>query len=184
MGNDMNDYATFTDEDTLKLERILPGPIEMVWACLTESEHKKKWLSGGDVEPEVGGKVTHHFDHREISDKPEPVPEKYKEMGDTTTMYGKVIEWDPYSLLSYTWDEGDNGISEVTFQLTELENNKVKLILIHSKVPDSKDFKVGVSAGWHTHLNILRNVLEGKNPGSFWNVHMPLEEEYEKKLYG
>tara|TARA_R110000868_G_scaffold37111_5_gene131411 strand:+ start:38345 stop:38893 length:549 start_codon:yes stop_codon:yes gene_type:complete len=179
-----NDYATFLDNDTLKLERVLPGPIETVWACLTESQHKREWLSGGDIEPKVGGKVTHHFDHREISDKSEPIPEKYKEAGDTTTMYGKVLVWEPYTLLSYTWDEGDSGISEVTFELSELEKNQVKLVLIHTKVPDSKDFKVGVSAGWHTHLNILRNRLEGKKPGSFWSVHMLLEEEYENLFFG
>lgn len=179
-----NDYATLLDNDTLKLERILPGSIETVWACLTESEHKGKWLSHGDVEPKVGGKVTQRFDHREITDRPEPIPEKYKDMGDITTMYGEVLIWEPYTLLSYTWDEGKDGISEVTFELTELEANQVKLVLIHTKVPDSKDFKIGVSAGWHTHLNILRNMLEGKDRGSFWSVHMPLEEEYEQTYYG
>lgn len=180
----MNDYAHLLDNDTLKLERILPGSIEQVWDFLTVSELKAKWLGGGDVEAKVGGKVTQNFDHREISDKPEPIPEKYEDMGDTTTMYGEVLIWDPYTLLSYTWDEGDDELSEVTFELTQLERNQVKLVLIHTKIPDSKDFKIGVSAGWHTHLNILRNVLEGKNPGSFWNVHMPLEQEYEKKYFG
>jgi hypothetical protein len=39
-------------------------------------------------------------------------------------------------------------------------------------------FRVG--AGWHTHLEILADRLEGKEPQGFWKVHMPLEEEYEK----
>lgn len=180
----MNDYATFIEKDTLTLERILPGPIEQIWACLTEDEHKAKWLSSGDVEPHVGGKVTHNFDNQKISDTPEPTPEKYKEMPDQVTMYGEVLAWEPYNLLSYSWEEGDGTSSEVIFKLSEMDDAKVKLILIHTKVPDSKDFKVGVSAGWHTHLNILRNVLEGKNPGGFWSVHMPLETEYEERLYG
>lgn len=180
----MNDYATLLDKDTLKLERVLPGPIEMVWACLTESEHKGKWLSGGDVEPKVGGKVIHNFEIDTITDNPEQVPEKYKEMSGLVVMYGEVLIWEPYTLLSYAWDEGKAGISEVTFELTELEENQVRLVLIHTKMPESKDFKIGVSAGWHTHLNILRNILEGKKTGSFWSVNMRLEEEYEEKFYG
>ncbi len=179
----MNDYARFIDDDTLTLERILPGPIETVWACLTESEHKGKWLSGGDVESKIGGKVTHHFDNQKISDKPEPTPEKYRDMPDQVTMYGKVLAWEPYTLLSYTWEEGDGSSSEVIFKLSDHEEGKVKLILIHTKVPDSKDFRIGVSAGWHTHLNILRNILEGKKTGPFWSVHMPLEDEYEERFY-
>lgn len=180
----MNDYATFIEEDTLTLERILPGPIEKVWACLTEDEHKKKWLSGGDVEPKVGGKVTHHFDNNAFSDELEPTPEKYRDMPDQVTMFGEVLAWEPYSLLSYSWEEGDGSSSEVIFKLSEMDDQHIKLVLIHTKVPDSKNFKVGVSAGWHTHLNILRNILEGKKPGGFWSVHMPLEEEYEERLYG
>lgn len=178
----MNDYAQFPNKNTLRLERILPGPIEKVWACLTEDEHKKKWLSGGDVEPKVGGKVTHHFDNQAFSDEPEETPEKYKQMPNQVTMYGEVLIWKPYSLLSYSWEEEDGSSSEVTFQLSELEDDKVKLVLIHTKLPDSREFKVGVSAGWHTHFNILRNILEGKKPGGFWGVHMPLEEEYGKLI--
>lgn len=177
-----NDYVIFLDEDTLKLEQILPGTVEQVWACLTESEHKKKWMSGGDVEPKVGGKVTHHFDNQTFSDEPEPVPDKYKDMPDKVTMYGEVLAWEPYSLLSYSWEEGDGTSSEVTFELSKLEDDKVKLVLIHTNIPNREDFKIGVSAGWHTHLNILRNILEGKSPGGFWSVHMPLEKEYENRI--
>ncbi len=178
----MDDFGRFKDKETLVLERLLPGPIERVWAYLTESEKKAKWLAGGEVEPELGGKVTHHFDHRRISDKPEPLPEKYKDIGETSTSCGKVTCWEPYNRLSYTWDEGEDGVSEVTFELDEQADGKVKLVLIHSRIPDNDDFRIGVSAGWHTHLNILRNVLEGKNPGGFWSVHMPLEKEYEARL--
>ena len=105
-------------------------------------------------------------------------------MPDQVTMSGEVLAWEPYNLLSYSWDEGDGSSSEVIFKLSELENGKIKLVLIHTKVPDSKDFKVGVSAGWHTHLNMLRNILEGKTAGQFWSVHMPLEAEYEVRYYG
>jgi uncharacterized protein YndB with AHSA1/START domain len=178
----MNDYGTFTDKETLKLERLLPASPETVWEFLTQSDKKAKWLASGDVEPKVGGKVTHHFDHRNISDEPEPLPEKYKDIGETSTSFGKVTAWEPYSLLSYTWDEGDDGVSEVTFELSKVGDDNTRLVLTHSRIPDSDEFRIGVSAGWHTHLNILRNIISGKNPGSFWNVHMPLEEDYKKRI--
>lgn len=178
----MNDYATFIDPESLRIERILPGPIERVWAYLTESDKKAKWLAGGEVEARVGGKVTQNFHHAQLSDDKEELPEKYKHIGESSTMHGKVLRYEPYTFLSYSWDEGDEGESEVSFELSELEDGKVQLVLTHTRIPDSMDFKVGVSAGWHTHLNILRDVLQGQPVKGFWSVHMPLEEEYSKRL--
>lgn len=178
----MNQYGSFLNTETLQFKRVLTGNLELVWDCLTKSEHKAKWLSGGDVENRVGGKVTHNFDHHSLSGEYEPLPEKYKDIGETSTMYGEVTVWDPYSKLSYTWNEVDNTSSEVSFELSEAGENKVLLILTHKRVPDSHDFKIGVSAGWHTHLNILEDVLNEDKIKGFWSVHMPLEEEYEKLI--
>jgi uncharacterized protein YndB with AHSA1/START domain len=36
----MNDFATATATDTLRIERILPGPVERVWAYLTERDKR------------------------------------------------------------------------------------------------------------------------------------------------
>ena len=177
-----NDYGTFLNDETLQLERILPGTPELIWGFLTESDKKGKWLAHGDVEPVVGGKVTQHFNHKHFMDEYETLPEKYKNMKEESTSYGKVTVWDPYSLLSYTWDEGDDGVSEVVFELTEIDDKTVKLVLTHKRIPDSMNFKVGVSAGWHTHLNILRDTLSGIAPSGFWKYHMPLEAEYEATL--
>ena len=33
------------DTQTVRFERLLPGPIERVWAYLTESEKRRKWLA-------------------------------------------------------------------------------------------------------------------------------------------
>lgn len=173
-----NDFGILTDKETIVFKRLLLGSIEQIWACLTESEHKAKWLAGGDVEPFVGGKVTHHFNHPSLSDENEELPEKYSDIGETSTSFGKVTQYSPYSLLAYTWDEGDWGTSEVIFELSEQEPGSVLLVLTHKRIPDNKDFKIGLGAGWHTHLNILRDVLEGNSAKGFWKVHMPLENKY------
>lgn len=177
-----NDFGTFTDNETIQFKRVLRGTLEQVWACLTESEHKAKWLAGGDVEPKVGGKVTHHFNHQSLSEEKETLPEKYSDIGETSTSYGEITKYEPYTLLSYIWDEGDEGTSEVIFELSQHSPDSILLILTHKRIPDNNDFKVGLGAGWHTHLNILRDVLEGKSARGFWKIHMPLENEYEKMV--
>jgi hypothetical protein len=41
-----------------------------------------------------------------------------------------------------------------------------------------------VSAGWHTHLDILSARLEGRVAESFWAKHTRLEAEYDRRLTG
>lgn len=179
----MNDKkGVFTEPGTVRFERILPGPAERVWKYLTQSELKAKWLSAGDVETEVGGKVEHQFDHPRLSPEDDPFPEKYKDLEAGDSSHGIVTQCEPPHLLSYTWAEGDGTGSEVTFELFPEDNNKVKLVLTHQQLPDEKEVQLGVGAGWHTHLGILIDVLEGKTPKGFWKVHMPLEKEYERLL--
>jgi uncharacterized protein YndB with AHSA1/START domain len=50
-------YGIFPEPGTVQFERLLPGPPKRIWDYLTKSEFKAKWLSAGDVEPHVGGKV-------------------------------------------------------------------------------------------------------------------------------
>ncbi len=58
----------FPEPATIRFERLLPGPIERIWDYLTKSELKAKWLSAGDVEPSVGGKVEFKFKHSDLSE--------------------------------------------------------------------------------------------------------------------
>ena len=59
----MNESATLIATATMRLERLLPGPVERVWAYLTESEKRATWLCGGEFELRVGGRVRLEFDH-------------------------------------------------------------------------------------------------------------------------
>jgi hypothetical protein len=58
----MNESATLIAPATMRLERLLPGPVERVWAYLTESEKRATWLCGGEFELRVGGRVRLEFD--------------------------------------------------------------------------------------------------------------------------
>src|SRR3546814_16853791 len=49
------DYAVVSDTDTVRLQRVLPGPIERVWQHLTDAGLRRQWLAGGDgVQPRAG----------------------------------------------------------------------------------------------------------------------------------
>lgn len=168
---------------TIVLERLLPGPVETVWAYLTQSELRKTWIAAGEMDLRVGGAVELVFDHDMLSEVKEETPQKYEGVCDTgAKMQGRILEVDPPRLLSYTWGEADGSESEVTFELEEM-GDKVKLTLTHRKLFDSETM-VGVAAGWHAHVAIMIDVLEGTPTRPFWSIHMPLEDEYRKLLLG
>lgn len=170
-------YGIFTEPGTIHFERLLPGPAERIWAYLTESEKKGKWLATGDIEPRVGGKVELRFRHADLSEKDDPVPEKYKHMEDVTYLTGRVTRWNPPRILSYTWGEETGEESEVTFELVP-KGEKVLLILTHRRLGDDPATLISVASGWHTHLGILAARLEGNEPKGFWAVHNQMEKEY------
>ena len=105
------------DRQTVRFERLLPGPIEHVWPYLTESE--KRW--GENAED-----------------------------------------------------------SEVTFEL-QPRGNHVLLTVTHRRLAD-RDFMVSVAGGWHVHLDILADHLNGRVPPPFWATHARLAAEYGKRI--
>ncbi|MEX0647440.1 MAG: SRPBCC family protein [Balneolaceae bacterium] len=175
----MKSKGTFTEPGTIQFERLLPGPAERIWDYLTRSELKAKWLAAGDVEPQTGGKVEFRFKHSNLSEKDDPIPEKYKHMEGGSYFEGKVTTWDPPRLLSYTWGEENGEESEVTYELIP-KGEKVLLILTHRRLGDDPDTLISVASGWHTHLGILADRLDGKEPKGFWTVHNRLEIKYEQ----
>ena len=62
---------------TVRLERILPGPIERVWDYLVDGEKRGEWLCSGEMEPRVGGKVELEFQHSDLSAE-KAYPERFK----------------------------------------------------------------------------------------------------------
>ncbi|WP_234274916.1 hypothetical protein [Billgrantia zhangzhouensis] len=42
---DDSGYGKDIAEDSIRFERLLPGPIERVWAFLTESDKRGLWLA-------------------------------------------------------------------------------------------------------------------------------------------
>lgn len=176
----MSAYGVVTGPQTVRLERELPGPIERVWAYLTEPEKRAKWLAGGAMELRVGGAVSLQFHHASLTPYNETPPDKYKAMECGHSLAGTVTACEPPRLLAYTWGEGGDDPSEVTFELTA-KSERVLLVVTHRRLCERK-IMVSVAAGWHIHVDILEAALLGAAPPRFWDGHGALEQEYDKRL--
>jgi hypothetical protein len=68
----------------------------------------------------------------------------------------------------------------VRFELSK-QGTEVRLVLTHERLA-TRDEILSVSAGWHTHLGLLRDALEGNPARPFWRTHTKLEREYDARL--
>ena len=176
----MSEFGVVTQARTIRFERLLPGPIERVWAYLTESDKRGRWLACGPMELRVGGRVELNFRHADLTPHVEQPPEKYRNLADGFTTHGRVTRCDPPRLLAYTWDEQSEVASEVTFELRP-QGDHVLLVLTHRRLGDRATM-ISVAGGWHAHLAILLDHLNGRAPQPFWSTHARLEAEYDKRL--
>jgi uncharacterized protein YndB with AHSA1/START domain len=176
----MNNFGELVNSDTVRFERVLPGPIERVWGYIAEGDKRARWICGGEVAAKVGSTMEMHFDNESLSSEPDiPRPAKYKEMPDKPSFTGTVTRYEPPFAFSHLWDfEGE--ATEVCYEL-EQRDDKVLLVLTHKRLRSAEDI-LSVSGGWHTHLDVLVDVLEGREPGPFWKTHARIHDEYEKRL--
>ena len=164
-------YGVRTEPATVRLQRLLPGPIERVWAYLTESDLRRQWLAAGPMDLTPGGAVELTWRNGELSPdeaRPESMPAEH-------SMSSRIIRAEPPRLLSFTWNSG-----EVAFEL-EPQGDEVLLTVTHQRLPD-RGGMLSVSAGWHAHLDVLADKLAGRPPAPFWSKWTRLRAEYEARL--
>lgn len=166
-------YGVLTEPATLKIQRLLPGPIERVWAYLTESELRRQWLAAGPMEMKVGATFTLVWRNDELNDPPSQRPEGFSE---EHSMESRITELDPPRKLAIAWASSGG----VSFEL-EAQGEDVLLTLIHRRLPDRATL-LKVGAGWHMHLDILAARAKGKEPTPFWPGWSRLHKEYDQRL--
>ena len=169
----MNRPVTVIEPGTVKLERLLPGPVERVWAYITEADKRAKWLCGGEVELRVGGKVHMEFDQNSLTADKNPPP-KYRDKA-TGSFVGVVTRLEPLRLFAHTWTWDSNN-TEVTYELAP-RGKEVLLTIVHRRV-QGKDLTASVMGGWDVHTGVLEDLLNGIEPRPFWKTHTRLEKEY------
>ncbi|HJU12296.1 MAG TPA: SRPBCC family protein [Candidatus Binataceae bacterium] len=168
-------YGVLIEPATLKIQRLLPGPIERIWSFLTESELRRKWLAAGDMEMKVGAPFELVWRNDELTDPPGQRPPGF---GAERRMQSRITELEPPRKLSFAWE----GSGDVSFEL-EPKGNEVLLTVIHRRLPNRGNL-LGVGAGWHTHLDVLVARVTGHEPEPFWDGLMRLRKEYDQRLPG
>ena len=155
----MNSFARIDEHNTIILVRDLPGPIERVWAFLTDPALFSRWFSEGAIAHHVGGEV--HF-----------------EMGAD----GRVTAYEAPHVLEYTWNERDHSRGAILDTVVRWElasvDNRVRLTLTHKRL--SKLEAIHHSAGWHTFVDRLCAFAEGCEPPEIVERFARLQSEYGK----
>lgn len=168
-----NAYGVLTEPKTLKIERLLPGPIDRIWNYLTDGELRRLWLAAGTMEMKVGSTFELVWRNDELTDPPGRRPDGF---GEEHRMQGEITELDPPHKLAITWSESGG----VSFELAP-KGDDVLLTLTHTGIPN-RGYLLSVSAGWHMHLDIMAARLNGANPAPFWDGWARLKADYDKRL--
>lgn len=166
-------YGALTEPARLTIQRLLPGPIERIWAYLTESDLRRQWLAAGPMEMQVGAPFEFVWRNDELTDPPGQRPPGFSE---EQRMQSRITELDPPRRLAFSW----SGSGDVSFDL-EPRGDKVLLTVTHHGVPD-RGTLLSVSAGWHMHLDVLAARASGTAPAPYWDGWLRLKQEYDRRM--
>ena len=167
------DYAELDESATLTIKRLLPGPIERVWAHLAESDLRRQWLAAGEIDGRPGSRFELVWRNNDLSDPPGNKPEGF---GDEHRLESELTAFEPPRKLAFTW--GSTG--GVTFEL-EPAGERVLLTVTHQRIAE-RPSQLNISAGWHAHLDVLAARLAGETPGPFWDHWVKLKADYERRI--
>ncbi len=169
-------YGALIEPATLKIERLLPGPIDRVWAYLTESDLRRQWLASGDMSPQAGSTFELTWRNDELTETPSAKRPETK--GVQHTQQSTMVVFEPPHRLAYNWGH----VGDVEFTLAQ-EGAHIRLTLIHRRIPDRATL-LGVGAGWHAHLDFLVARLSGATMEPFWDRWGQLQDDYAQRLFG
>jgi uncharacterized protein YndB with AHSA1/START domain len=186
----MDRFGKLIDPQTVVFERVLPGPMERVFDYLWNEEKRRLWFTSGGMPTAPGETFQMHWKHSEYSPHKSPAPEAMKEMdekGHSST--NTLLAYEPPTRLAFTFGEAKFGADKaatVEFLLKpegDPKDNKVRLILTHSRLPD-RPYMLGISGGWHSHLDILEYQLKAEVPPGFWDVWRRYDGVYATRYAG
>lgn len=170
----IDSYGQLIAPDTVQLKRLLPGPIERIWAYLTEGDLRRQWLAAGEMSAQAGSSFELVWRNDDLG---VPVGERPQDMPEEHRMQSQVVAADPPRKLVIAW----NNTGDVTFEL-EPQGDQVLLTVTHARFP-TRSSLLNHSAGWHAHLDALEAIATGREPDApFWSRWKALHEEYERRV--
>ncbi len=158
----------------IEMQRLLPGPIERIWDYLTKSDLRQQWLASGDMDLNVGAPSELVWHHDRTTTPPGKRPETMT--SSESVLPSRITACEPPHKLGFMfWSD-----SEVIFELKTV-GAKVLLTLTHRNLP-SRSMMVGVSTGWHTHLDVLAARISNEKIENFWDHWRAYKQLYETRL--
>lgn len=146
--SELHERGEMSNVPCVTFTRLLPGPIERVWAYLTDPARMPTWY--GEValiEPRQGGKVRLVDGH----------------------IRGIVTQWQPPRKLVYTWNVFDDGAAEdavsaypESYPTFELEPRGDDVLLTFKHFPILERFIPQNAMGWHTMFDMLTDALNDR----------------------
>lgn len=167
----MKSFPAFPDEHSIRLEFVLPVPIEVAWSHLAEAELLSAWLSA-----EVTGELaeSEQIDVQLASESPlSPL------LG--TTLSGAVDQFTPPQHLTFTLKTlgGEEGVAtHVAFELEEKSDAPGKTVLTLTQTRVETEKRPDFALAWLTHLEVLQDRLKGEVPLPLAEIFSNLEEHY------
>jgi uncharacterized protein YndB with AHSA1/START domain len=156
MSEELKNYlGQLTAPRAIRLERILPAPVEEVWQYLTNEKLLPTWIAAASVDLRVGGRIKLHFDE---NDDPES---HCKGEGDKDESGGRITVCEPNRRLTYLVIAPNGEETTLSYSLLPL-NGQTLFVLEHSDLPP--DFMVAFAAGWHSYVDVLACRLRGEEP--------------------
>lgn len=132
----------------VRIERVLPAPIEDVFDAWTDPARMTEWLSPvGHAEAEVDLRVTGRFTVSMI--------------GETTRIEhtGEYLVVNPPRELSFTWQSFYTGSEpSVVTVLLEAEGEETRMVLTHRRLPENQ--VEPHSQGWGAMITRLAALLD------------------------
>lgn len=168
-----NRHGILAPDKSLRIQRRLPGPIERVWAYLTDSDLRRQWLASGTMQLQAGASFELVWRNDELSTSADERPDGFAAESHATCQF---IEVEPPRRMRYIWP----GVGEVSMEL-ETHGNDVLLTVTHCQLVGER-LILNVCAGWHAHLALLIARLENITPPSLWEIWKKIRTEYEELL--
>jgi uncharacterized protein YndB with AHSA1/START domain len=125
------------DRRRLRFERTFDAHVDDVWSALTDPLRLARWLAPGSIGDEPGARVALDF-------------------GDGGWVTGSVLRYERPRLLEFEWRFSGETQSVVHLEL-HAEGAVTHVVLEHAAL--GPDHAVGYAAGWHAHLDALRDEL-------------------------
>jgi len=161
----MSGMGSIVNSHTVRFERVLPAPVDVVWEHLTSASGIKPWLKADAIlEPCDGSQIELRFE------TPDPVNNHLY------IVRGLVSEYSKPRTFAFSWFEIASDLSSNVHMQLDARGHETFLVLTHTRI--APDFMPKVGAGWHAHLDTLSSLLRGEEPIDFLPVYNELVQRY------